>query len=151
MPTFQMPRSICCLAALLPALLLAGCGSRFPTAPVSGVVRLEGEPLAEARIAFEPLAPADSLEAGPGSYATTDSQGRYTLETLDGRPGAVIGRHRVSISTAITPPRGPGGEDLPATREKVPQRYRGAGTELEWEVTEEGTDSANFELEGGRD
>lgn len=137
----------CCTAALLLAFLPTGCGERFATAPVSGVVTLDGEPLAEARIAFEPLAPPEKILAGPGSYGTTDSRGHYSLETIDGQPGAAIGPHRVSISTAITPPRGPDGKDVEPVREKVPHRYRGAATQLQFTVPEKGTAEADFSLE----
>src|SRR4051794_29904017 len=79
-------------------VFLAGCGrGEFELAPVSGRVTLNGDPLPKAMVSFEPSTTA--AEAGPGSTGETDEQGRFSLTTVDGRRGAVVGDHRVVIST----------------------------------------------------
>src|SRR5438477_9754865 len=76
----------------------AGCGSSpFETAPVSGKVTLNGQPLAEARISFQPI--GSEKEQGPGSATTTDAEGKFILTTAEGHRGATVGKHQVRIST----------------------------------------------------
>jgi hypothetical protein len=81
--------------------LIAGCGEKPSIAPVSGIVTLNGTPLAGASIITQPIAAGDSLNAGYGSFATADDEGRFELELV--KPpmkGAIIGEHRVMISPA---------------------------------------------------
>jgi len=78
-------------AAALLLAPLAGCGDRGPRlVPVSGVVTLDGKPVADAGVMFKP---AGNL---PPASATTDAEGKFRLATLN-KPGAVLGEHRVSI------------------------------------------------------
>ena len=84
------------------ALLGSGC-SAPPQAIVSasGVVTLNGQPLANAEVRFYPQ---DSALSGDfiGS-AVTDAQGRYAMVT-NGQQGAVPGLNRVTVSEGPTPP-----------------------------------------------
>ena len=134
---------------LLVALLVVvpGCGGpKF--AAVSGRVTLNGKPLANATVSFQPIATEGSSNPGPGSAAKTDANGAYTLETSTGQSGAVVGQHRVIISALESqvgesdarPPRG--GWPL---ADKVPPRYN-ANTTLSFEVPSGGTDKADFAL-----
>src|SRR6185369_10317424 len=77
-------------------LTLAGCGSgQF--APVSGTVTLDGKPLANAAVNFQPV---ESKDSGLASAGKTDASGRYSLRVvMNNASGAVVGKHRVSIST----------------------------------------------------
>jgi hypothetical protein len=114
---------------------LAGCGG--PEHPdvgrVSGVVTLDGQPLAEATVMFQPT-------TGRASIATTDSAGKYSLTYLDGVPGAILGPHKVIIRTEIP------GEDgqPPIAKEKLPTKYHDL-TELTAEV-KPGTNTFDFPL-----
>jgi len=142
-----MDRSIQPLHILTGFLVLAtaGCGGRqYPLAPVSGRVTLDQVPLADARVGFEPIRQGDQLNAGPGSYGTTDTEGRYRLVSLDGAEGAVVGRHRVWIRT-YRAVEGPDGSIVTKTPERVPPRYN-SQTELTFTVQPEGTDGADFDL-----
>jgi hypothetical protein len=127
----------------LALVALAGCGGG--RAPVSGVVTLDGQPLADASVSFEP-ADASATDPAGGSYAKTDAAGRYTLKMVkgDGR-GAVVGKHVVRISRYESG----GDSDAGDGREQVPARYN-AGTELTFEVKPGGTDAADFHLESGK-
>ncbi len=127
---------------------LAGCSGGPKIVPVSGTVTLDGKPLANALVAFNPAAPAGKIEAaGPGSMGVTDEQGRYALKIIgtDGKTvGAVVGEHRVRISTSdITSDSG--GDVAARRKEQVPAMYN-ANTTLTFTVPPGGTDAANFDL-----
>src|SRR5947209_14368837 len=80
-------------------VLALGCGGSKKFAPVSGVVKLNGKPLAGATVGFEP----EENDNGPNQNPTTsggktDDNGAYTLEATTGEKGAVVGKHKVRIS-----------------------------------------------------
>jgi hypothetical protein len=127
------------------ALVLAlGCGSR-KYAPVSGQVTLNGQPLANATVGFQPIAAEGSMEAGPGSAGTTDEKGMFVLKGLKGESGAWVGEHRVIISLVNTKA---GADDRrrggPPQEETIPARYN-TSTELTFAVRP-GTNKADFNL-----
>lgn len=100
---------------------------------VSGVVTLDGQPLPDATVMFQP-------PDGRPSQATTDKSGNYSLTYLDGVPGAKLGVNTVIIRTEIP------GEDgqPPIAKEKLPKKYH-AESELRAEV-KAGSNKFNFEL-----
>ena len=70
---------------------LVGCTPGGPQqAQVKGKVTYKGQPLAGATVNFTP-------EQGQLAVGVTDSNGEYTLST-GGSPGAVLGKHKVSIT-----------------------------------------------------
>jgi hypothetical protein len=131
---------------VLAAGVVGGCNrSEFPLAPVSGHVTLDGRPLAGGGVTFQPIAKPGTSSAGRGSAAFCDEAGRYTLETIDGEPGAVVGEHRVRIygprkKIASADDRSSGG-----SKEVVPSKYN-FDTKLQFTVTPEGSNNADFEL-----
>lgn len=69
-----------------------GCGSRRPaTVSVTGRVLLDGKPVVEAAVIFEPEA------GGMPARAITGADGSYTLTTFQPNDGAVAGRYRVGV------------------------------------------------------
>jgi len=130
-------------AALTSGVLLAaaGCGgSGLPLASVSGRVTLDGQPLPDAVIEFQPAG------GGAPSYGLTDSEGRYDLQFSRHQPGALPGEHKVRIRTARAGVDEQGNEvPLP---EKIPAHYN-ARTELTATVDDKGS-KIDFELEGAR-
>jgi hypothetical protein len=126
------------------ALLSAGCGSS-DVAPVSGRVTLDGEPVANARVTFQPLGSAENPNPGQGSYGITDAEGRYSLTMVGSkRSGAVVGKHRVSIQS----PRGPSDQfpqAPPRPSKMIPREYN-TETKLEFDVRRGGTSEADFNL-----
>jgi hypothetical protein len=134
-------------ASAVVAVLLAGCGGEpYKIAPVSGRVTLNGQPLANAAVLFQPVATKDNANPGPGSGGITGADGRYALRLVgSNRDGAVVGKHKVQITMA--------GKDDPADdrpRKKsgpaLPRRYHGKDTKLDCDVPAGGTDSADFAL-----
>ncbi len=136
-------------------LLALGCGSSKKLAPVSGVVKLDGKPLAGAAIMFEPV----ENDNGPNMQPTTsggktDDNGAYTLESSTGDKGAIVGKHKVRISVAkVQQPQDPegGGDGRPKPRsgpamvEKLPARYN-SKSDLTCDVPPDGKTDANFDL-----
>jgi hypothetical protein len=112
-------------------------------------VTLDGKPLANATISFQPIARPGSVESAPGSQGKTNENGEYTLEVMDGKNGAWVGEHRVQISALNAevgesdsrPPRGgwPMGD-------KVPAKYN-TKSDLTFVVLPGGTSDANFDLQ----
>jgi hypothetical protein len=123
---------------LLFVTFLSGCGGgRSDLGRVSGVVTLDGQPLPNATVVFQPDA------AGPASYGLTDSQGLYTMMYDHSTRGAVIGTHTVSITTFqegdpdAEPP-------VSAAPEKLPAKYNRT-SELREEV-QVGNNEIDFAL-----
>jgi len=84
--------------ALLPlvVLVLAGCSSgtgRAPTYPVSGTVKMKGQPLAGATVVFVPVEGA-SHEAAMG---ISDASGKFKLTTFSADDGAQEGNYRIKV------------------------------------------------------
>lgn len=141
----RLKTPFCVNLLLLTLLGLTGCGgSRFPTAPVSGNVTLDGKPLTNATVSFEPIAKRDDGVAGEISFGKLDGNGRFTLKTTSGESGAVVGNHRVRINTVREKSKVDTDEVQPY-KEVIPSRYN-VETKLQFEVPADGTDVANFEL-----
>jgi hypothetical protein len=127
------------------AAVFVGCGGSEKVVPVSGVVKLDGKPLANAYVSFQPTAATGSSKAGIGSYGVTDASGKYSLKTADNdQSGAVVGPHRVEIDLkqAETDDRDP---KLRPPPKHLPPKYN-RNSELEFKVPAGGTTAANFEL-----
>jgi hypothetical protein len=132
------------------AILGLGNGCRKPAdngvLPVSGQVRLNGQPLGDASITFH-----SDRDQIPGYI---DANGRYEL-----KPGAVAGEYRVVIGKyegnlqamgldpgAVGMGGGPSGPSEPP-KQVVPARYSDPKqTELRFTVAPPGTKRADFDL-----
>ena len=132
-------------AALLGAVV--GCSGEFPLASVSGVVTLDGKPLENATVFFQPQAKGTESVVGPPSIGVTDATGKYSVATHKLGSGAVVGDHTVSISTFELRMKDPQNSDAVevVSPERVPDRYR-SPSELSFQVTSRGSDEANFDL-----
>lgn len=136
-----MRRSLSLLAVALP--LAAGCGPAG-VVPVSGRVTLNGQPLANVHVSFQPIAAGTEVNPGGGSYAFTDADGRFTLRLVEGdAPGAVVGKHRVEITPRnVDDDRDRRGKGAVTG---VPAKYN-RHSDLTFDVPRGGTDQANFTL-----
>ena len=134
-----MNRMRCFLMLLWALVLLPGCGQGLPVVPASGVVLIDGKPLAHVTVMTQPIA-TDSPNPGPGSFGRTDAEGRFNLELV--KPalrGAIIGEHRVMIMQV--------GDSKPAGGDKLPSSF--ADGSLRIQVPKEGTNELRLELARG--
>jgi hypothetical protein len=83
------------LSCLVLAIVVAGCSRSGPeVAPVSGRVTVDGQPMENVNVVFQP---EDSRSP---SSAQTDKDGHYTLGYKRGIQGALVGWHAVGISVS---------------------------------------------------
>jgi hypothetical protein len=128
------------------SLPLLGCGSKDGLAPVSGVVVLEGQPLADANVLLHPV-----TAAGAGPFVgVTDSAGKFTLGPPAGPAGsgAVPGEYRLTITTLKTVPVGEGDAAVPkvVTPERVPDNYSRGN--MRFVVPEAGNTDVKLDVSG---
>lgn len=117
-------------SGLAVCLVLAGCGGGVSDKPtmgkVSGVVTLEGKPVAGATIEFNP--DNSRSTTGPRSSAVTDANGKYTMMGPGGEEGAVIGFHKVTVSCPPIPGENSSSDSgtpatTPTTPCSVPEKF----------------------------
>jgi hypothetical protein len=115
--TFPVWQPLFCVAL---TAVLAGCGSSGPSlAPVTGRVTIDGRPVENIEVIFQP-------KQGSPSFGVTGHDGRYELIYKRGVSGALIGEHTVQIKTM---PVTEGGKPTLS----IPARYN-TKTELHQEV-----------------
>ena len=126
------------LAALAAAYFLY---PREPPHPgVTGMVTLDGQPLANATMSFLP--DNDQLEP---AFARTDQQGKYTLQQTESVAGAPPGKYKVRITTyepALTDMDPP----VAGVPERVPAKYN-IKTELLATIEQVENNVINFPLD----
>jgi hypothetical protein len=127
------------------ALLATGCGNS-KVVPVSGKVTLEGKPLANAAVVFQPIRTEDNAYPGEGSIAKTDENGEFTLELqlTKGTKGAYVGKHRVEITCSVGGAAIDPNSDKPVAAKDRPVKI--VDEKQEFEVPKGGTKEANFEV-----
>ncbi|HEY2253328.1 MAG TPA: hypothetical protein VGH74_19780, partial [Planctomycetaceae bacterium] len=77
------------------------------------------------------------------------SAGKFKLQLNGGKDGAVVGKHRVFISTRKMKPSAPNSDsEVEVAAEQVPENYETAPPRIE--VPKGGTEKANIELVGAR-
>ncbi len=133
------------------AVLFAGCSKEpYETAPVSGRITLNGKPVANVAITFQPVAPEGNINPGPGSHGRTDADGRYTLKLIGKETsGAVVGKHKVRIQNFNTEDTDPG-DDRPKVFKPpvpIPAKYNTLEG-MDFVVPAGGTSTADFALTG---
>jgi hypothetical protein len=143
--------------------LTVGCGGgKGPKlAPVSGQVKVDGKPYPNAYVTYQPRATKDNPDPGRGSVGITDADGRFTLMYEGGKPGAVVGKHIIRI-TSVQPADDPSrfkdteetGSPDGIVRDPAAGKFRPEIIPPDWntesqrevEVPPGGTDKANFEI-----
>lgn len=122
-------------AWLVPLLLvlvtLSGCGRGPRLVPVTGTVKLDGKPLADAAVQF------DFGQFPRPAIGRTDAEGKFSLAYLN-RAGAPIGSCKVNIRKQA--PAGASG-----LKELVPEKYN-SKSQLLYEITKKGPNDFNFDL-----
>ena len=115
------PRLLCGAATLaIASLVLFGCGGKDTPVKVSGVVTLEGKPLADASVIFWP--------DGNGRQAngSTDSEGKFTLTTQKAGDGALPGTYKVIVKYTGPPLVDPSTKDWTKMRDQAAAAKRKA-------------------------
>src|SRR5687768_4389869 len=116
---------------LLALVAVAGCDSSTEgpqTFAVTGIVTLDGQPVAGADVAFLPG--AGTPDAAP-AQAVTDDRGRFEVTTLfdqgrTSRAGMTAGSYGVQITQLTRPPPSTGLSQAP--RNMLPQKYASTAT-----------------------
>jgi hypothetical protein len=133
-------RIVVAVCFVLIVLAVQGCGSGKPKlAEVEGKVTIGGQPLDKAMIYFSPA------EGGRTSSGMTDAGGHYVLSFGSDEPGAVLGKHKVTITTYEAPQSDDSGKMIGGIPERVPAKYNKQST-LEKEVTS-GAQTIDFQLD----
>jgi hypothetical protein len=132
--------------ALLLMIPLAGCNRGVPTARVEGVVTLDGKPLADIRVLFQP--DNKSGDAGvTGSFGLTDAAGKFVLKLSDSQnEGAIVDFHTVTLSDKLSedPKDSDAGGLGKTTKSRIPIKY--TNEPPKFEVKAGKVNQANFEL-----
>ena len=97
----------------------AGCGasSELETATVNGLVTLDGEPLQSGYVMVLPV-------RGRMARGTIQEDGSFVLGSYSDSDGAQIGDHPV----VVTPVPADEGVSRPRSEQRIPRRYRRAGS-----------------------
>lgn len=120
---------------LLTLLALTGCGPSG-IGRVSGKVTLDGSPVGQATVLFQPT-------GGRPSYGKTDAGGNYSLNYEPRVQGALVGEHSVQIRTGWKDMDYETGK-VKGQPETIPQRYNDK-SELKSTV-KEGRNTIDFDL-----
>lgn len=79
------------------ALVAGGCGPAPHTlVEAGGTLMMGGKPLPNVLVLLAPESTPDGLTP-LGASGTTDAQGRFTLVSDNGKPGAAVGTHHVML------------------------------------------------------
>lgn len=90
-------KSLRMLPLFVIAVLFVGCSKSATLVPVSGKLTMNGKPLGNVKVDFQP--DPDQGTKGLGSSGTTDAEGNFTLTySAEGKPGAIPGFHRVILT-----------------------------------------------------
>lgn len=125
--------------------LTAGCsGSQHDTAPVEGIVKLDGKPLSSAIVTFFP-------ESGRSASGVLQEDGSYVLGTYTDSDGAIPGKHKVAITAFNQASKKPDFDnDRPNRSDRqstIPVRYANPESSgLTYEVKAGEANNAPFEL-----
>lgn len=121
------------------SVVTTGCGDQVQYVDVQGLVTINGKAAEGIYVTFEPI----DRKAQP-STGRTDAAGQFSLASrVDGRSGAAVGRHRVTM-TSVPPDAEGGDERTPIPPERVPMKFRD-GSQL-FEVKADENVEAKFSL-----
>ncbi|WP_143549279.1 hypothetical protein [Rhodopirellula bahusiensis] len=91
---------VLCLATTL----LPGCGDDgFPVAPVTGVVKCNGETVGGGIVYFQPKQVGDDAVVGKIGLGVINPQGEFTVSTYGNGDGAVVGPHIIKVGKGSGP------------------------------------------------
>ena len=121
-------------------LALTGCdGADSDVAPVEGTLTIDGNPVANARVIFYP-------SEGRASGGLTNAKGFYTLSYVARQKGALIGKHRVTVTTAVQEGEEYNGEPVEVRKEMLPKEYQSSTKTELVRTVEKGSNTINLDL-----
>jgi hypothetical protein len=126
------------LGLILSIFVIAGCGDGRPQrVPVSGQVRIDGQPLKSGGIRFFP-------DDGRPSAGTISADGRFSLSTFEPNDGCTLGNHHVAVISV---------EEVNSNtrRWNVPKGYASPSTSKITQQVDGPTDSLVIDLTWGRE
>jgi len=132
------------VSALCWLAIAGGCGQSDPLGrrAISGTVNLDGQPLEQGAISFEPAG------AGKTSSGGLITKGRYTIPKDKGLP---VGKYRVVINAAAPgtegelPPGAMPGDDVSLAQELIPPEWNTNSNHF-IEVTDSGPSEFSFDV-----
>ena len=130
----------------------AGCSSGeekpdYEVFPVSGLVTVNGEPAKGVSVTFLP----EQGVPGPGGFAGSGDDGRFTVMMSDGQEGLPAGSYRVLLTQLLMPdgspiPEGAMAADVGAQNHLPPQLNDPTKSPYQVTVEEGGTDSVELDI-----
>ena len=126
----------------LSVLLLCFCGcpsSNENIGWVEGVVTVNGTPVEGARVRFYPT-------TGRGSSGKTDEKGHSEWKYTRSEDGAVIGEHKVTISTEVEANNYEQDDAVEARAESIPKKYVNLKTTDLTATVKSGNNTHNFDI-----
>ena len=124
------------LCALL--VFICGCSNSGNIGAVEGTVTVDGVPADRATVSFYPT-------EGRPSLGYTDQSGHYTLIYSRDAKGAVIGQHKVTISTELEKDY-MDGADQEERKETMPAKFLDRDTTELTATVESGDNEINFDF-----
>ncbi|MDO5554664.1 MAG: hypothetical protein Q4G68_12975 [Planctomycetia bacterium] len=134
------------MAAVMILFVSSGCKDAN-IVKVSGKITVEGKPVGNLHVSFQPVAVQGENALGPSAWGVTDEQGNFELKAvnIDKKiTGATVGANRVKI-TARGPEKKPD-EVVYTGTWKSPLPGGVPSIETTFEVPRGGTSEANFDL-----
>lgn len=93
---------------VLSSMICFGCSSgedKRPTAPVSGKMSFQGNPVTGGSLTFSPIMMTGNKETpGSAAFGNIEPDGSFTLTTYKKGDGAIVGKHRVTFGPPGAPP-----------------------------------------------
>ena len=135
----------CAILPLLGLLVLAGCGpeNELGRKAISGKVTLDGKPLEQGTISFEPTTEEGTRTGG------TIAKGEFHIEAMNGLPP---GTYLVRISAAESsgadtpaPTAAPGPRQGPPAKELIPPDWN-VRSQHEVEIKDDGENNLTFDI-----
>ncbi|MFO1065245.1 MAG: carboxypeptidase-like regulatory domain-containing protein [Pirellulales bacterium] len=125
---------------LVGCLTLSGCGDGLTRVPITGLLTVQGQPLAGASVQFFPTGSTQGL----GAIGTSGPDGKFTvISSRDNDAGVPAGKYTVRVSLMmdgkgnILPPEALQA-DYPDAQEAVPAPYSTSSSNLEITIPEQG-------------
>ncbi len=143
MSTPRSQRSFFYLSLISASTLATGCGGAAgpELGRLSGTVTLDGKPLANARIVFQPTG-----QLASPSVSDTAEDGAFELRFNRDRKGVLPGSHQIRVTTARVVTDASGKET--DVQEVLPAKYN-AKTELTYDV-KTGSNQLDLKLESSQ-